>query len=429
MCLDLFADGGDFTSNTVEKNRNRYYQQQLANRTRSQTTEILALVTKSLQIHLNHGQARRINSSSVHVSVESVSPGSLSNKVIRSIENTYMRLPSNMTLATGNATSAVLLQSVVQPLAVSDDLRSQANTNLSRSVSLSIVDENGNETAVRTTSDQPIELIIPRDPNLVLPPMTLQNVSLKSSVALNSQTYNLHHVNLGSQASSAALHFEMRPSDASLGYLLIYRFDSSPQLNRSISLIDGWTRFCPSNDSLYTYFLNNQQTSDHKSIVFGLREMIALEMSQFCGSNASINANLPTSNDPFVFSANYALRTYRSSCYYLSASNTWTTDGLVVSGSLSLESSSIVLSGGTTDQSLSNTMLLHAFDHLCGWLHRVASTCELELCLRQCGFRQKQDHLFDGDLHLYSVHLAGDLRSLQGQKRCGESKHRFSCLV
>ena len=122
---------------------------------------------------------------------------------------------------------------MVQPLAVSDDLRSQANTNLSRSVSLSIVDEDGNEASVRTTTDQPIELIIPRDPNLVLPPMTLQNVSSKYLVAPNSQTYNLHYVNLVSQASSAALHFEMRPSDASLGYLLIYRFDRSPQLNRS----------------------------------------------------------------------------------------------------------------------------------------------------------------------------------------------------
>ena len=335
MCLDLFADGDDFTSNTIDKNRNRYDQQQLVNQIQSQTTGILTLVTKSLQIHLNHGQSRRINSSSVYVSIESISTGSLSSRVIRSIENTYMRLPFNMTLASGNATSAVLLQSVVQPLAVSDDLRSQANTNLSRSVSLSIVDADGNETAVRVTSDHPIELIIPRDPNLVLPPMTLQNVSSKYTVAPNSQTYNLHYVNLVSQASSAALHFEMRPSNASLGYLLIYRFDSSPQLNRSTSLIDGWTRFCPSNETLYTYFLNNQQTSDHKSIVFGLREMNAVEMSQLCGSSASINASLPTSNDPFVFSANYALRTYRSSCYYLSASNTWTTDGLVVSGSLS----------------------------------------------------------------------------------------------
>ena len=218
--------------------------------------------------------------------------------------------------------------------------------------------------------------------------MTLQNVSSKYLVAPNSQTYNLHYVNLVSQASSAALHFEMRPSDASLGYLLIYRFDRSPQLNRSINLIDGWTRFCPSNDSLHTYFLNNQQTSDHKSIVFGLREMSALEMIRLCGSSASINASLPTSNDPFVFSANYALRTYRSSCYYLSASNTWTTDGLVVSGSLFWYPSSIVRSGGTVNQSLSNTMLLHAFDHLRGWFHRVAGTCELELCFCWCGFRR-----------------------------------------
>ena len=105
MCLDLFADGGDFTFYTIEKNRNRYYQQQLVNRIQSQTIEILALVTKSLQIHLNHGQNLRVNGSSAFVSIESISTGSLSSKVIRSIENTYMRLPSNMTLAVGNSTS------------------------------------------------------------------------------------------------------------------------------------------------------------------------------------------------------------------------------------------------------------------------------------------------------------------------------------
>ena len=377
----------------------------------------MSLVTKSLQIHLNLGQHLLINSSSVLVWLESISRGSLANKIIRPTVNTYMRLPPNLTVINGKGTSMtslVLLQSVVQPLALSDRRRS---------VSLSIVDENGNEAIVRATSDQPIELIIPRDPNLVLPPMTWVNVSSKHTTAPHGQTYNLHFVDLVSHGKSAALHFEMRPSDTRLGYLLIYRFD------RSIGLVDGWTRFCPSNDTLYTYFLNNQQTEGHQSIVFGLREMSALELSQLCGSSASIHASLPTSNDPFVFSANYALRTYRSSCYYLNENNTWATDGLVVSGSLLGDLTLMILSGGTVNQSLSNAMLLHAFDHLRRWFPRVASTGELELCLCQCGFRQEQDHLFDGDLHLYSVYPAGDLRTLQGQKRCGKSTRAFSCIV
>ena len=231
----------------------------------------------------------------------------------------------------------------MQPLALSDDLRSKANTNLSRSVSLSIIDGSGNEATVGTATGQPIELIIPRDPNLVLPPMTMQNVSSNNTVAPTSQTYNLHFVDLGSQmkgaSPSAALHFEMRPENTNLGYLLIYRFDNSPQLNTSINLIDGWTRFCPSNGSAYTYFLNNQQTSGHESVVFGVREMNALEMSQLCGSTASINASLPTSSSAFAFSANYALRTYSSSCYYLNANNTWQTEGLLVSAISSARSS------------------------------------------------------------------------------------------
>ncbi len=64
----------------------------------------------------------------------------------------------------------------MQPLASADQSKFQSNTNLSRSMSLTILNENGDEVLIETNFTHPIELIIPRDPTFTLPPMSLQNV-------------------------------------------------------------------------------------------------------------------------------------------------------------------------------------------------------------------------------------------------------------
>jgi len=128
----------------------------------------------------------------------------------------------------------------MQPLASADQSNSQSNTNLSRSISFSILDQNGNEVLIETNSTNPIELIIPRDPNLIIPSMILQNVTSTP----HYQLFNLHYVNITSTLP-ISVHLEIHPLDATIGYLLIYKFDGIPQLNQS----DGWTLFCPSSKS------------------------------------------------------------------------------------------------------------------------------------------------------------------------------------
>ena len=49
------------------------------------------------------------------------------------------------------------------------------------------------------------------------------------------------------------------------------------------------------NDSIYTYFIDNQQTAGHQSIVFGLRELNSTEIIDFCW-NVSSNNNPPITN-------------------------------------------------------------------------------------------------------------------------------------
>ncbi len=128
----------------------------------------------------------------------------------------------------------------MQPLASADQSKSESNTNLSRSISFSILDQNGNEILIETNSSNPIELIIPRDPNLIIPSMILQNVTSTP----HSQLFNLHYVNI-TNTLPISVHLEIHPLDATIGYLLIYKFDGIPQLNQS----DGWTLFCPSSKS------------------------------------------------------------------------------------------------------------------------------------------------------------------------------------
>ena len=58
---------------------------------------------------------------------------------------------------------------MMEPLASFGNSKVQSNTNLSRSISLSILDQNGNEISIQTNLSHPIEIIIPRDPNLIIP--------------------------------------------------------------------------------------------------------------------------------------------------------------------------------------------------------------------------------------------------------------------
>ena len=141
---------------------------------------------------------------------------------------------------------------MVQPLASFGNARTQPNTNLSRSVSLTLLDQYGKEILIRANTTDPIKLLIPRDPAVVIPPMTRQNV-IGTNTTLHHQLFNLHFVNI-SGTLPVSVHFELHPRKNNLGYLFIYRFDRSPMLNSSVNQIDGWTLLCPASkryDSFY----------------------------------------------------------------------------------------------------------------------------------------------------------------------------------
>lgn len=101
-----------------------------------------------------------------------------------------------------------------------------SNTNLSTMIFLTILDRNGNEIPFQAQKQNPIRIIIPRDPNLVIPPMIYHNVSSFNSTPHN-QTFHYHFVNITSLLQ-ISIHIEFQPLDLNVSYLLIYKFDQFP---------------------------------------------------------------------------------------------------------------------------------------------------------------------------------------------------------
>ncbi len=98
----MFADGNDFSLETIEKNRNIYYQKQAANQIADEVTETISLVTAALNIHLNIGQNMSINLPSTFTSLETTSFESLSNKVIEQVGNAHIYIPSSFNSNSNN---------------------------------------------------------------------------------------------------------------------------------------------------------------------------------------------------------------------------------------------------------------------------------------------------------------------------------------
>ena len=212
---------------------------------------------------------------------------------------------------------------MVKPLSSYGNSKSEPNTNLSTSISIELYDENGNDISSQVNLTDPIEVIIPRDPNLFIPPMIKQNVSS----GFNSEQFNYHYVNITS-SFSISVHLEIDPLDDYISYLLVYQFDRLPKWND----YREWTLLSPSNltkDGLYKYFIDNEKTKDHQSVVFEIRQINPNEISLFQTKSFSLRT-LPNVNSKLNFTCDYDVRLYTSGCYYFDKNGNWKSDGLTV---------------------------------------------------------------------------------------------------
>ena len=96
---DSYADNSGLS---VEQSRNLYYQKQSADEISTLVKQINALIVSSLNIHLNLGQNFTLNSSQSFMTLQTISTGSLSDKLVQLVGNAQFEIPSNFTL---NATT------------------------------------------------------------------------------------------------------------------------------------------------------------------------------------------------------------------------------------------------------------------------------------------------------------------------------------
>jgi hypothetical protein len=89
--------------------------------------------------------------------------------------------------------------------------------NLSRTISLSIFDKYGNEISISTDTNHSIEFFIPRDLNIIIPPMIIQNVT---SLNRTNRLFHFHLINLTTFQTNPnltqSIHIEMHSFNINL---------------------------------------------------------------------------------------------------------------------------------------------------------------------------------------------------------------------
>lgn len=157
--------------------------------------------------------------------------------------------------------------------------RNETFIGYSYGLSLSFLDQNGNELAIKNTL-RPIQVYIPRDPNLLNNDYKYVNVSYYTNTSNDSQ---ILPNGLYIYATNASLHIQIKPTNSSVGYLVLIKFGSSPILTSSTQIYDNWTVLCPNStdyyrvndttagntlDEFYLVFFNMQQVCLLKRMYF-----------------------------------------------------------------------------------------------------------------------------------------------------------------
>ena len=131
----------------------------------------------------------------------------------------------------------LILKIIIERLATGDSRMSS-----SRSLSIVLLDEKGEKISLKINEDDPLELIIPRDPNLFIPPMFSINVTrINQNLARARFYFQTVDFQRTTNDRSVSFHLEMRPSISNRSYLFVYQLGlitSWKQFNR-------WKFFCP----------------------------------------------------------------------------------------------------------------------------------------------------------------------------------------
>ena len=90
---NLFAEGDDFSWETMEKNRNMYYQQQSSNGIVDQIENVLSKVVNVLSYHINVGQSNIISTDSISMLTKKIILEDLTSLNISAATGAQITLP------------------------------------------------------------------------------------------------------------------------------------------------------------------------------------------------------------------------------------------------------------------------------------------------------------------------------------------------
>jgi hypothetical protein len=71
-------------------------------------------------------------------------------------------------------------------------------------------------------------------------------------------------------------------------------------------------------EGVHHFYVDNEQTNGHVSLVYGIREPNSSESDDLCLLGRS-SGQVPIFNATMVFSEKFEMRNYLSGCYYMNA--------------------------------------------------------------------------------------------------------------
>ena len=225
----------------------------------------------------------------------------------------------------------------------------ETNIGLSQAISISFSDNNGNEIEMNNSSKL-IDLWIPRDPNIKKSNFVFVNATKRSNTTNESQ---LLPIGITSTFQNSSIHLQILPLNASVGYIVLLKFNMTPRINLTFQDYDSWRMFCPSgkilrNDEIltslklffldlvfnvdiqkqiYLFFMNSNSANYKGFIGLGIRELQNSELTQYCpNSRPSIPPYFePTLNESFTqFTNDFYFLAYISGCYFIDQSTGFT---------------------------------------------------------------------------------------------------------
>ncbi|GAB1597495.1 polycystic kidney disease protein 1-like 2 [Argonauta hians] len=188
----------------------------------------------------------------------------------------------------------------------------------------------GNEEISIQNTEEPIEIIIPREITFRAPKAQFVDPVLVKNETLFFHTFWANNTN-------SSLHIEIKPDNASVQLLVFVRFNNTPNITTKEwdyfqmvpSRMDLAVNYSEGNwPNPYMVFVSDKIVGNFTGRVYvGVRQLDEDEMDLY-DDNATIPDFKPKTGQ---FTTNYTLRTFTSGCLYFKESITdWVTDGCYV---------------------------------------------------------------------------------------------------